>query len=377
MHVKITNIYTGEERNYQGSPVDVEHSLVYDHPHLYYIRGQGLGLKAQIDRMLAVIGRSQSYMVHIVDEKNSDSTEHSQELYKAIKPDSFSDNEWFGTTPGADASGSIDTDAEENEHPHKSIAKDYKAGVVDSPDIVEPRANGSKHLGGIYPKVIFDKIPSHKGSSSWLVKPYHVGIISRGIPGWAEMTSQALYHASGLSDYHQKVHVDHHLVQHGNEIKKTPMLIHHMEDGYTTLNDASNPLKNKFAKNHREAARKMYLLDYIQGQTDRHQGNIMVHTETGKPMAIDNQASFRTDTAMGHHPHPVDEPDYDNGLLVGSSSPSSFKNSMKWWKENKSTISEAFQKRLGLIKDNEKKQAISRFVQKRMDKLDAAAKDFD
>ncbi len=173
----------------------------------------------------------------------------------------------------------------------------YRAHVLQSPGKVKKvRKAGSGISDGITKKVLYD-VPVAGSVSGmqkrYLVKPYHERIISRVSKwmqhphqGWAEMANQALYHAGGIGNLHQHVHVSEHDFGTG---KPEPALVVHLAPEHIPAASASQPLLPEG----RHAARQIALMDFLTNNLDRHGGNLLRHYSGKTPLAIDHSRSFQ------------------------------------------------------------------------------------
>lgn len=115
----------------------------------------------------------------------------------------------------------VDDSNEEQANPaeHDYLKSMFKQHVIDDPQDVKRGRTGTRESSNSTGKVVYDiKSDVNKWPKSsvdrFMVKPYHEKIVPRmrnwlqhPIQGWAEMTNQALYHAGGIGDLHQRVHV--------------------------------------------------------------------------------------------------------------------------------------------------------------------------
>lgn len=188
----------------------------------------------------------------------------------------------------------------------------YRAHVLNSPEKVKKvRKAGSGISEGITKKVLYD-VPVAGSVSGmqkrYLVKPYHERIVSRVSKwmqhphqGWAEMANQALYHAGGIGNLHQHVHVSEHdfmdpkSVPEGyrpgvhNFNPKEPALVVHLAPEHVPAASASQALLPEG----RHAARQIAIMDFLTNNLDRHGGNLLRHYSGKAPLAIDHSRSFQ------------------------------------------------------------------------------------
>lgn len=188
----------------------------------------------------------------------------------------------------------VDHTSQLHAHPPKlhPEVEHYNNEVLSSAKIHKPKSGNLKE--GITRKLIYhtEHQPSelsspspHGHQRSFMVKPYHEGVIKRThgwakfpIQGWAEMTNQALYHAAGMGDRHQRVHVAEHNMGPGHE--KEPALVVHMEKGMSPIDthDAENIYVEPGSPMSQEGA-KIVAMDFLTNNLDRHAGNLLVSTK--------------------------------------------------------------------------------------------------
>jgi hypothetical protein len=241
----------------------------------------------------------------------------------------------------------------------------------------EPQSVQGHTYGGLEKKAVYGD--NHTGSHRYMVKQFNSDKLSdhmnRGayeglapLGGLNEMMSQSLYHAGGIGNLHQKVHIAEHPTLTG---KKVPALVIHMEPESNTYNETRvantmdrergigsiAPIFNK--PEHQEALRKIGLMDYLTHNVDRHGQNILV-TKEGAPLAIDHGLSF-----SGHHavatgwdrPNEA-EGDFENHLTAlmppglkdekaVESEP--WKNTWGWWLKNEGKIKRAMVRHVNLF----------------------------
>lgn len=168
----------------------------------------------------------------------------------------------------------------------KPLADAYRQHVLESAKVV--RKVSKKTVGdGITKKVVYET-PTGKV----MVKPYHERIIQRTKSwmnhphqGWAEMANQALYHAAGIGDLHQKVHV----AEHDTPTGKEPALVVHLAPGYLPAGERHQPALPEG----QEAARKIGVMDFLTNNLDRHGGNLLVSHDGKRVLTIDHSRSFQ------------------------------------------------------------------------------------
>ena len=218
----------------------------------------------------------------------------------------------------------------------------------------------------------FHEIPSRAMARCWGSEP---------LSGWAEMTHQAVYHAAGLGDHHQRVHVANAKING----RSTPLVAIHLEHNAVPLCDSEwGDLRHP---HHDDVARKMAWLDTLQNVPDRHYSNLVV-SPGGHLVAIDHGLALR-------FKHPKDEVDgssiashHRNSALdlVSTLIPprtgtpyahaqaladASYRPTRAWWKEVGGKIREVLQNRLIRIRDDSVRMRLQMNVQHRLEALDS------
>lgn len=310
----------------------------------------------------------------------------------------------------------VDHMPELSAHPpaHNHLVEAYRFHVLDKPEPVKIKGKNVGG-GGISRKVIYE-VPSGFSKAKYMVKPYHEDPgnlhLRKWCPhlhqGWAEMTNQALYHAGGIGDLHQRVHVAEHNMGPGHE--KEPALVVHLERGFQSVREHNpKPLNNEERRN----VRKIALMDFVTGNLDRHAGNLMFDKSRGKVLAIDHSRSFQyinTHPNKGRHlrelrrmnqddslynylsnnfsivghvdPIPRQQSDYDStGRRMSDQQKleridkhrDDWQEVVNWWGENSEQISKALDERLAMIKDPKLRAHIKRNFEARREVLDQMA----
>jgi hypothetical protein len=226
-----------------------------------------------------------------------------------------------------------------------------------------------------------------------MIKPYHEKVIARvrqwmqhPHQGWAEMTNQALFNAAGIGHLHQKVHVDEHNMGAGHE--KEPALVVHLQPGYKDV--ASGGRQSFGGEENRAALRKIALMDFLGNNLDRHAGNLMIHSESGAPLAVDHSRNFQykaerdkrrawsTDTFLpylqkssigGTDPEPSPRSWEEKQAFMERYAPA-----FEWWGEQSPKVRETFNQRLNQIQDPHVREHLKRNFEARADWLDERAR---
>lgn len=260
-------------------------------------------------------------------------------------------------------------------HPpqHQPDVQAYRNHVIDSP---EERSSPKHKMTGVAQKALY-YLPSHHPthpSAKFMVKPYHEKSDEYGrlpIKGWAEMTNQALYHASGIGDLHQRVHVSEHNMGPGHE--KEPAIVIHMAPGYYSGYHSDFDESSVLPPETDHALRQMSMMDFLSDNIDRHGNNIMFN-EDSKPLAIDHGLSFQYDpTTASSSPAFVD---YSSALRrygMSDENVEGWKKAFDWWHQASPQIKQEMYKRLEQIRDPGIRAHVRRNFDNRADFLDQHA----
>lgn len=250
---------------------------------------------------------------------------------------------------------------------------------LEQPEVAPP---GFLHAGTAFKRVV--KTPD---GDRWLLKPYHephaLATVQYPLTGWAEMTNQAVWHAAGLGDHHQQVHVQH-LDDHG---RSQPVVAIRMAPGYKTLWDLPGQTPEQRTDHlhddaHRLQVHKMGILDTLLDQRDRHDENLMVGPGDHL-LAIDHGGGGNYATGWGKF-HTSPKTIYMGGALqaIGGPQPELDKVApqvLDWWRQVSPQVRAAHEKRLKLVKHGALRQHLRNNFNQRADHLDqaAAANDLD
>jgi ADP-ribose pyrophosphatase YjhB (NUDIX family) len=324
----------------------------------------------------------------------------------------------------------VDDSQEGAAHPkqHEHLSGLFQTKVLGSNEIVK-RSKFGEHPTG---KAIYDVQDDQGGDHRFMVKPYHEKVTPRTrswmrhpIQGWAEMTNQTLFHAAGIGDMHQKVHVARvPMAEHGRPptahgrqemadgVERPPQenaaLVVHMRPGFIPVGKFRD-LK-QFSEVERQQAKKIGVMDFLSNNLDRHTGNLLLNPETGKMLAIDHSRNFQyraptkwgwdgrepdmlsnyfttrdEETALDHVDppmRPVDDPDRWDVPEAHQRSEAGrhieeWKPVMEWWEKNSGPVRRAMASRLKLVKDPKIREHVARNFAARADHLDGLARMLD
>ncbi len=198
--------------------------------------------------------------------------------------------------------------------------------------------------GASYKAVYKAPVAGHSEPRRFMVKPYHE-LHHGGRSGWAEGTSQALYHAGGIGHIHQQSFP----CRHGAGQHNIPAIAIHLEDA-----DPINEVPSK--KLHPESAeegKKIALMDFLTNNTDRHVGNLLVRPD-GRLLAIDHGHSFNTTFTSGKFSNFAD---HSSATQMAFHRDDDLSNTFEWWTQAGPQIRHAFNKRLALVHATDPKSA--------------------
>ena len=208
---------------------------------------------------------------------------------------------------------------------------------------------------GIMPKGIVNH-----GGHRWILKNYHDAqrdvTPQHPIAGWAERTTQALYHAGDIGHLHQEVH---HVTAKDQDGHEHPMVAIRVEPGVKPF------YGKKAAPEHAHAAGQVMLMDFLTDNNDRHGGNLMLQGD-GSPLAIDHGLAYQ------YRDQNDDVGNYRAGSAVSAwdLEDGHAHQLGQWWTQNAPAIRGAFQQRLGMIKSPEVRDHLARHFEARASHLD-------
>lgn len=359
MKIEVYSHNTDTQKVYEGEPLEILKKLYFDYPWLrpsvYSTRPESL------EDTLEYLDSTQMFEASTLNDPE-------EQLEKALNPKDF-------TTIYEEhhKQGTNIVDHKEETHPGSvdPSVHAYKTEVINPPTVFNsnhrniPNSESPDRTGTVSKVVV-----KGSGENRFLVKPYHEKIFGfmpkydrPKVQGWAEMTHQAIYHAAGIGQNHQKVFVHDHKM--GGAVP-SPGLVVHMEDPekYDIAHDFDKRPEGSAEQkaNYHNSMGKMHILDYLTNNEDRHTFNYMVNKETHHVMAIDNGRAF-------HYPEDIktDLPYYT--MTKYGNDPSRINNishHLKWVSENEGKIKAAFDKRLPLIKDPNVRLKIEHFFNSRL-----------
>lgn len=270
----------------------------------------------------------------------------------------------------------------------------FEERLRNSPEVAQPRW---KSPGGIGTKVVYDV-----DNQPFLLKPYHedpmdIGYARVPMYGWAELTSQDMYHAGGIGDLHQKVF----LTDYDVDGERVPMIAIAMDPDMREVDDLienKDPLGDP-QKDHprlRKDVAKIAFMDFLTGNLDRHGSNLMWGYKDGVPklLSIDHGRSFQYLMGAGERWGTHHDPDklnrdylwhYNVGTrgywplhdIIGESwDDEALEDAVRWWTANREKIVGAFARNLKAVKSPVLRYHLARNLRDRKKLLDRFAEDW-
>lgn len=273
----------------------------------------------------------------------------------------LSKSEWAHKLIAAQPTAAADHSKEEVPPHLQHLAEAFKSGAHNG---LKPEDSDLHETGDLSPKAIY-KTPHAGGHHTIMVKPYTERENPRS--GWAELTSQALYHAGGIGHLHQQVFP----VEHGIGPYKAPAVGINIEPN---LVPATNQHKSAYEGPRPEQARQISMMDYLTGNGDRHAGNLMARPD-GTLLAIDHAGIF--------HPEDDDSIPFSNrrqtyeapARIAPTNEPEYWAPALTWWSQKSPGIRQAFDARAALLSDQVARDKVSKVFHSRADWLDARARE--
>jgi len=247
-------------------------------------------------------------------------------------------------------------------HPaaHQNDVNTFEKNLNDSNNTHEPtmvwEGRGPDGKGDIEPKAVYQH-----GGKRYMVKP--ASNQQTPLSAWNELTNQAMYHAGGIGHLHQKVHATQLNIPGGKgniqERLHNPALVVHMEPGVKSLHQAFSDVGSGYEPGRvadrpeaREAMRRIAIMDYLTGNSDRHSNNLMIQPN-GLPLAIDHGGLFDG----GHRPV-MDHSrllTHNAALVMGGlpgENPEAWKGTWDWFDKNKGAMLDKFREHANMIPEH-------------------------
>lgn len=281
----------------------------------------------------------------------------------------------------------IDPEPHYSTSPHDRFAKNY-AEVQKTGG-----ARKSKALAGIgrSKKVVWADIPNEPTGTKYISKPYFEkppadleDMYRAPIGGWAEMTSQGLYHAAGIGHLHQQVIAAS--ADHGPVIVIRADRVHKRLAASSQWSDDHGRwvVLGTDDDHHKNAARKIVMMDWLSNNHDRNSSNLCLPG----PLAIDHGAAFqymRNGEARSgddyfehyaanpeHATHDLD-PHHIHDFAGQTAMHRAYGPVLKWWSGVSAPVRQEFARHLDQVRDPKLKDGIRRNFSVRADWLDRMA----
>lgn len=241
-----------------------------------------------------------------------------QPLAKSVHPDDFTAFREEHAKNGPDVVNHIE---ELKSHPPDLQPKveEYRKAISGDANLMRISPTT---LHGVSPKNVYRMSNSTNlpAGDMLLVKPYHEALhpktkfwMRHPIQGWAEMTNQHLWHAAGMGDMHQRVHVSEHNMGPGFE--KNPAVVVHTEPDTDYVENLDY---KDFDESMADDAAKIGVMDFLSNNIDRHRRNLLFRKQgalnaKGAPyasrlLAIDHGRSFQYHAAHKGVPEHIEDP---------------------------------------------------------------------
>ena len=241
----------------------------------------------------------------------------------------------------------------------------YNNEILNAPQNIRAAHHAPEAEDGASPKIVV--VAPHSGTR-FLLK--HYGHINSDHPsdlpsrGFAESTSQALYHAAGIGDLHQSSHVALHDVNGRQE----PMVVIPMSPDHKQVYKATWDEMNDLTHNEQTGkdARKISIMDFLGENGDRHAGNYMFN-QKGRLLAIDNAEGLDY-----HNGHGYDHFQRYMTKLSGGEN-TDWKDDLGWWTTQKGNIVRAMDRELNGVKNPKLRSHIAANFKARTRFLDGLA----
>lgn len=333
-------------------------------------------------------------------------------LAKATRPQDYA-----GVVRASDPAGRalVDHAPDLTAHPpeHQHDVQAYRHHVLDSPEPVARKTRTKEERStGITPKLVYE-LPAHHQTHAgvrFLVKPYHERVPKHlqkwgrhPHQGWAEMTSQALFHAAGIGHLHQNVHVAEHRM--GSDPPVEPALVVRMDSGFRHAKEFPR-YSHDAPESTKQDARKVAVMDFLANNLDRHDENYLLSersdpaTGERQQLAIDHGRNFQYINTHEHkwtprrkQPTQLDDSlrPYVDGHLHAAlrnvipwaprhdhnaqdKQVEDWEPTIAWWEQHAQAIRGTMTKRLEQIRDPDVRQHIARNFEARAKYLDDFAK---
>lgn len=269
----------------------------------------------------------------------------------------------------------VDGEAPVNHVPHmtahpRSLSKEVKLYNEHIAGGSEPHF-ASRVGEGMDAKLLYRSRPKNPNApvKHFIVKAYHDPGESavNGLnlsKGWKEMTHQALYHAGGIGDLHQKVHV----ANHDYMGTKIPSVVIHVDHS----SESTRGLEPSFTYRNLEGQRKkIHLMDFLTDNQDRHLDNLRYNPDKRRLLAIDHGDTFNYNYTDPFFHYVGDDTDFNTRAKLREHG--AYDSALKWWAKNSDNIKAEFARHATLIRHPELRQRTHDAFMRRANLLDRVA----
>ena len=268
----------------------------------------------------------------------------------------------------------------------KDGAHDYDRNVLASPQVVseDHRSQTEEFRGSVAGKTF---VTSPATKKQFLLRSYHEAnpphawnYTHHPMVGWAELATQALYHAGQIGYLVRPGHVQDHQLPEG---RTAPVYVEHLDKSYVPMVELHHDGEHR---NLYSQAAKVGMMDFLTNNQDRTQGSLMTRRpEAGPPqlLSTDHARAFqykrpnRWQTLNPKQDHLMhyflDSPGM--ALMARSNhhvwSDGSVGEAVKWWQAHGQNVTSEFEKQVGAIADRPMAGHVFRHFMDRAHALDA------
>jgi ADP-ribose pyrophosphatase YjhB (NUDIX family)/GNAT superfamily N-acetyltransferase len=236
-------------------------------------------------------------------------------------------------------------------------------GTKVAQDPLQPGNAGLSSPGVGSQKVVYTlQVPGHREPQKVMVKPYSSFL--RKLEGWSELTNQAVYHAAGLGHLHQDVFP----VAHGSGDHQVPAIGIHI----VPAQEAHNVAPKDLHPDAEQEARKIDVMDFLSGNTDRKGANLLVRPD-GHLLAIDHSSAWTGGSSPFSHRFGLSHGAYGGTSSVAAPDPTgaAYGEAFRWWGQVGPDVRRTVDQRLGLVTDPGRQSTLRRGFEARAAWLDA------
>lgn len=256
--------------------------------------------------------------------------------------------------------------------PHLGHLVEAYKKYVGGAEPLQPLDADLHHPGVASAKVVY-KVPvaGHDEPRRLMVKPYAEHAAPLG--GWAESTSQALYHAGGIGNLHQQSFV----ATHGKGGTTVPAVVIHIENAKPANHfsrDYPERDPHALAPDVASQARKIAAMDFLSNNFDRSSNNLMVKP-SGDLLAIDHGLAFKYHLQPPAGAQKFRSFSEEAPAIFGGGNHDTYGDTFEWWRQNAPAIKKTFNDRIRMISDPRTVQELRQGFDERAKHLDRWAAD--